>query len=78
MLYICPIIHEKSETMTAKEFAKQWTEGNIVGCKESTKVARRHLKTDLDIETYNQIVGMIEWVNFYDRAKCSVKNWRLK
>lgn len=64
--------------MSAQEFAKRWNEGNIVGCKESMAAARRYLKSDLDIETHNQIVGLIEWVNFHDRADCSVKNWKLK
>ncbi len=64
--------------MKAAEFAKQWNDGNIVGCKQSMAAAYRYLKLDLDIETHNQLIGLIEWVNFHDRGDVSVKNWKLK
>lgn len=73
----------KTQQKNILNFAKAWQNGNIVSCKQSYCVARKHLKKfgdwifANDKEAYSSIVGVIEHANFNERSTLSVKKWKL-
>ena len=64
--------------MTAQQLAREWENGDIVACKQSIAAAQRHLKKELEIETHNSLVGLIEYARFHERENYSFKNWKQK
>lgn len=66
------------------KFTSMWAAGDMVACKESYEAAQRYLDMFGDWlfenmePAHDQLVGVIEYTNFHDRAETSVKNWKLK
>lgn len=91
LVYICTIIKNKAMKKISDKtkanieaFARDWANGNIIGCKESSRAASRYLDMGPDWIyqnmgewVYSNIVGCIEWTNFNGRLNFSVKKWRL-
>ena len=65
------------------KFSAMWEDGNMVACKESYTAARRYLDAFSDWlyenmePQHDTLVGVIEYINFHNRADASVKNWKL-
>ena len=66
-----------------ENFCSMWAAGNMVACKESYTAASDYINRFGDWmyenveKQYDQIVGVIEYINFHERANFSVKKWKL-